>query len=198
MEYSVSGLKVSARTPTMAELTNAIQAAKGEVPQHQYYRDLVRAVVSAETFDKLNQRRPGCFSELGAAIAGDAGIGATINLLEESELDEEHAKAFVDQDAKTPAVFKQDPDDDRAKLFPVSFTVGDSDQRRLILRFPSYQEIDNVRKQPGVENHRAFVKKACVWGDLAGLDTTAPGIFAALGEFLIAQAGGSGVTRLGK
>lgn len=200
LDFDVRGIAVSARMPTLAEMTTALNASRAAgSASHDGMRDLVRAVVPKATFESLKERRPACFRELGSSIMLAAGFSGGVTLFEEAELDndEEFAAALAKAEEKVPAAYKQDPDDDRARLFPITFTVGD-ETRKAIFRFPYEREIAAVRKGLSFENFKVFTTSTCVWGDMASLESTAPGTYHTLTEFLLEQAGEGQATRLGK
>lgn len=205
LEFNVKKIRVVAAMPTLAQMTDvmeAIRASGGEVT-HQNMRDFCAAVVPTDTYDKLVERVPGCFFDLGQEILRELGLVAHVKLLKEEELEGDMAAAYVENEKRIPQKFLEDPEDERGKLYPMVFNPYDGAgqstvDRFAIFRYPYENEIDVVRKFRTYEARKTFLKKCCVWGDMDCLETQAPCLYGTLSETLIDIAGDGAVTRVGK
>jgi uncharacterized membrane-anchored protein len=200
-KYTVKGISVEARRPTLAELTAVKEAnatIRTAIISHESAKALCKSCLAKDDFIALSKAAPACFVGLASFILEEACVGGAITLFEEWELDPfpELVKAYVDQQTKSAGLYP-DTDDPRRSLYPIALKVRDDD-RRFILRMPHDREVDETRKVRTAEAAKAFCSKICVFGDMAALEAEAPGAYFTIQEFALDLAGDWSVERLGK
>lgn len=194
LSFKVGAIEVEARVPTMDELTPVLRSIiehKGDVTaNHGVLRDLVKTIVSKETYDALTLRKPGAFFALGFSIVGSLGFGKPVNFLSDEEVDEAFAKVIVEKE-ETPFIRtmrERYPGEDIGKLYPVSIQVG-TDEIRALLQFPLAKQVDMVRDSTSMASYRDFVHALTVWGEIKRLEAEGPFFYFAIAERMLQLAG---------
>lgn len=193
MRYLVNGVSVTPRVPTLAELSACKRGGAGR----EALKGLCQSVMTPDQYREIKRCAPAAFEHIGLSVCEDAGLGAPITLLDEDELVDSMASAYVEQQAKSAQLYR-DESDPRRKLYPITCSAGGV-SLELILRPAQDAEIDEYRKGTQYfEQAKKLVHKLVVVGSLDGVEEHAPGLYLQIAEFALDQAGDFQAKRLGE
>lgn len=190
IKVKVGGAELTFRAPTLEEIA-AYRRDEG-MRSVRVARKLVEACGDAAD---LLSKQPAAAIKLSLAILKGCGMLAEVIELEESDLDEEMAKAYVAAQDKG-----------FAGLHCYSYEEH-GHRHRLICREPRERELDDyMRDELAPKAAQALVVASCVWCDKDGasrpnvlaIEHTAPGLYVPIAMLLCRAAGMTADIELGE
>lgn len=166
------GETISARMPSLAELSTL-----REDQSPDKLKKLAKACMVSPPAAEFFARKPGAAIKVGSLILQACGAVSDLTVLDEDELDDELAAAFVAAQNKG---FES--------LSVVVARVGSADHR-VILRDAREREVDEYMKTESAEAAAKLVRKLCVYPDKLDLEATAPGLYLSLSRFALDRVG---------
>lgn len=166
------GETISARMPTLAELSSL-----REDQSPDKLKKLAKACMVSPPASEFFSRKPGAAIKMGSLILQACGAVGDLTVLDEDELDEELAAAFL---AAQDKGFEA--------LSAVVARVG-SAEYRLILRDAREREVDEYMKTESAEAAAKLVRRLCVYPEKLELEASAPGLYLSLSKYALDRVG---------